>query len=325
MVEAGLDAGAPRWKRGPALAGRRPLLTCPLLGLQAFVRLEGQPRVLEDPGVVLAAARRAADVRLLHRVPDLRGAARGGQGRSRQARGGAWATRRRTRQPRSPGSPRGPPAVRRCWTRARTLCVRHPAPPQRRGGAPYSESACSSCSARTRLCPRPPAPPGRPGCPRSSGPSAVQARGAFRPSWHFSPPTAGRVEGCEGQVSPRRPRPGLVCKDRKVAARREEGRSVETASARKSREVGELGARETPRPGRRGEQTRRKRSRRRTRAAAPQGEKGLRKAGEGRGGARVPGRPPRAAGTLTVPTHRSLTSTHTESATTSRPLAPIIV
>lgn len=207
MVEAGLDAGAPRWKRGPALAGRRPLLTCPLLGLQAFVRLEGQPRVLEDPGVVLAAARRAADVRLLHRVPDLRGAARGGQGRSRQARGGAWATRRRTRQPRSPGSPRGPPAVRRCWTRARTLCVRHPAPPQRRGGAPYSESACSSCSARTRLCPRPPAPPGRPGCPRSSGPSAVQARGAFRPSWHFSPPTAGRVEGCEGQVSPRRPRP----------------------------------------------------------------------------------------------------------------------
>lgn len=48
-------------------------LTGPLRRLQLFVGLEGQPRVREDPGVVLPAARRAADVRLLHHVPDLRG------------------------------------------------------------------------------------------------------------------------------------------------------------------------------------------------------------------------------------------------------------
>lgn len=81
------------------------LLTCPLLGLQAFVGLEGQPRILEDPRVVLPAARRTANVRLLHYVPDLRV---GTASRQADARPAALHPQAAHRPPAGPSSARPP-------------------------------------------------------------------------------------------------------------------------------------------------------------------------------------------------------------------------
>jgi hypothetical protein len=47
------------------------VLTCPLGGLQAFAGLEGQTCILEDTPIVLPTARGAANVCLLHHIPNL--------------------------------------------------------------------------------------------------------------------------------------------------------------------------------------------------------------------------------------------------------------
>lgn len=48
------------------------LLTCPLVRLQAFAGLQAQPCIHEDSCIVLSTARRAANVFILHDIPDLR-------------------------------------------------------------------------------------------------------------------------------------------------------------------------------------------------------------------------------------------------------------